>query len=100
MNLSNIFGDLDIRAKLIAFSDSEKDAVEQVLFEKAGKTYIKCQVRNKDVLAKQEEIIRQAYYFFKNGTTTVKLDHCVLARKQQFQNKLDLRLHENFELCI
>jgi type I restriction enzyme M protein len=36
-------------------------AVEALLVEKNGKTYVKCQVRGKEVLAKPEELIRQLW---------------------------------------
>jgi len=36
-------------------------AVDKLLSEKNGNYYVKCQVRDKDVLAKPEEIVRQLW---------------------------------------
>lgn len=61
MTLSDIFQDSAIRERLTVFSDAEKDAIEQALFDKNGKTYIKCLVRGKEVQAKREEVVRQLW---------------------------------------
>ena len=61
MTLSEIFQDSAIREQLIMFSDTEKDAIEQSLFDKGGKTYIKCLIRGKEVQAKKEEVVRQLW---------------------------------------
>lgn len=61
MTLSEIFQDSAIREQLIIFSDAEKDAIEQSLFDKGGKTYIKCLIRGKEVQAKKEEVVRQLW---------------------------------------
>ncbi len=61
MALSDIFQDSAIRQTLAIFSDAEKDAIEQALFDKNGKPYIKCLVRGKDVQAKKEEVVRQLW---------------------------------------
>ena len=61
MNLSEIFQDSAIRQHLTVFSEAEKDAIEQALFDKNGKPYIKCLVRGKEVQAKKEEIVRQLW---------------------------------------
>ena len=61
MTLSEIFQDSAIREQLIIFSDTEKDAIEQSLFDKGGKTYIKCLIRGKEVQAKKEEVVRQLW---------------------------------------
>lgn len=43
------------------FSEKTIEAVEARLTEKAGKTYVRCLVRQKEVLAKPEEIVRQLW---------------------------------------
>ncbi len=43
------------------FSAKSIAAVEAALTERNGKSYLKCRVRQKDVLAKPEEIIRQLW---------------------------------------
>jgi len=43
------------------FGTEAFDAVEALLFEKNGKTFLKCQSRNKDILAKPEETVRQLW---------------------------------------
>lgn len=43
------------------FAASSITYVEKLLFDKAGKPYLQCQVRRKDVAAKPEEIIRQLW---------------------------------------
>lgn len=61
MTLSEIFKDSLIRETMAVFSNDEKDAVENSLIEKNGKIYIRCVIRGKDVLAKQEELVRQLW---------------------------------------
>ena len=61
MTLSDIFQDSAIHDHLTVFSEAEKDAIEQALFDKNGKTYIKCLVRGKEVQAKKEEVVRQLW---------------------------------------
>lgn len=61
MTLSDLFNDATIRSRLAVFTDAEKDAIEQALFDKNGKPYIKCLVRGKEVQAKKEEVVRQLW---------------------------------------
>jgi type I restriction enzyme M protein len=61
MTLSEIFKDSLIRETMAVFSNDEKDAVENSLIEKNGKIYIRCVIRGKEVLAKQEEVVRQLW---------------------------------------
>lgn len=63
MTLYDIFNHTAIRQSLAVFSDTEKDAIEQTLFEKNGKLYIKCLVRGKDIQAKPEEVVRQLWVY-------------------------------------
>jgi len=43
------------------FDEKTFKAVEKTLTEKSGKPYLRCLVRNKDVMAKPEEIVRQLW---------------------------------------
>ena len=45
------------------FNEDAIKAIEAALSEKNGKTYVKCQVRGKNILAKPEEIIRQLWIY-------------------------------------
>lgn len=49
--------------KLTQFSDEAINAIEDNIVLKNGKTYVKCLVRNKDILLKPEEIVRQLYIY-------------------------------------
>jgi len=48
---------------LEVFDDKTISAVEEALIERGGKPYLKCRVREKEVLAKPEEIIRQLWLY-------------------------------------
>ena len=49
--------------KLTQFSEEAINAIENNIVIKNGKTYVKCLVRNKDILLKPEEIVRQLYIY-------------------------------------
>lgn len=49
--------------KLTQFSDEAINAIEDNIVLKNGNTYVKCLVRNKDILLKPEEIVRQLYIY-------------------------------------
>lgn len=49
--------------KLTQFSDEAINVIEDNIVLKNGKTYVKCLVRNKDILLKPEEIVRQLYIY-------------------------------------
>lgn len=59
--LSEFLAAAKITLPLDAFMPRAVAAVEKALTEKNGKTYVTCAVRNKEVLAKPEEIIRQLW---------------------------------------
>jgi type I restriction enzyme M protein len=61
MKLSEVFQDVTIRDSLVVFSNEEKDAIEASIVDKNGKPYVVCVVRGKEVLAKQEEVVRQLW---------------------------------------
>jgi type I restriction enzyme M protein len=63
MNLSDILKEAKNSFSAESFGEVALRAIEAELSEKNGKTYVKCQVRDKDVLAKPEEIVRQLWIY-------------------------------------
>lgn len=61
MTLSDIISDPKSQRSLALFESNSIRSVEALLFEKNGKPYLKCQVRNKEIQAKPEEIVRQLW---------------------------------------
>jgi len=59
MTLKDIIDSSKISTSVALFDAATIAAVESSLTEKNGKLYVTCQVRNKEIQAKQEEIIRQ-----------------------------------------
>jgi type I restriction enzyme M protein len=51
----------DNKYDLKLFSQERVDFLESQLVEKDGKYYLRCLIRNKDILAKPEEIVRQLF---------------------------------------
>ena len=47
--------------RLTQFSQSSVDALENRIFMKKGKPFVKCLVRDKDIQVKPEEAVRQLY---------------------------------------
>ena len=47
--------------RLTQFSQSSIDALENRIFMKKGKPFVKCLVRDKDIQIKPEEAVRQLY---------------------------------------
>ena len=60
-NLSEIFKDVNVRSSLVQFTDVHIARLESSLFEKNGKTMLKCLATGKEKLAKPEEIVRQLW---------------------------------------
>ena len=60
-NFSEIFKDVNVRASLTQFTDAHINRLETSLFDKNGKTTLKCLATGKDKLAKPEEIVRQLW---------------------------------------
>jgi len=58
-SLSSILKDSEYSISL--FTESETKDLESKIISKDGKAYINCIIRNKDILLKPEEIIRQLY---------------------------------------
>ncbi len=60
-SIHDIIGMDAVSAAQATFGMATVNAVGAMLLEKNGRTYIKCQVRGKDIQAKHEEIIRQLW---------------------------------------
>lgn len=63
MTLTALLRDSAGTLTLDLFGDEAVKVIEHALSEKSGKTYVKCQVREKDVIAKPEEIVRQLWLY-------------------------------------
>lgn len=61
MQLFQLLGDLAPEALLEHFGQQALNAIEERLSAKAGKMYVRCLVRSKDVQAKREELVRQLW---------------------------------------
>ena len=62
MPVADLFPDLfESFTRTAHFPEKTIRAVEQLLTEKNGKAYLKCQVRGKEIMAKPEEITRQLW---------------------------------------
>jgi hypothetical protein len=61
MTLTDLLQGVKAEYALNVFGAAEIAAVEAALLEKGGKTYIRCAVRNKEIQAKPEEVIRQLW---------------------------------------
>lgn len=58
-----IFSAPDVKHGLSLFSREEIDALEELILERDGKYYIKCQVKDKQKVAKPEEVVRQLWIY-------------------------------------
>jgi type I restriction enzyme M protein len=56
-----LFASQNFKQTAMPSNPDELQALEDLLLEKAGKLYFRCQVRQKDVMAKPEEVIRQLW---------------------------------------
>lgn len=63
MALNDILSDPKSQRSLALFEPGAIRAVEALMIEKNGKQYLKCQVRNKEIQAKPEEIVRQLWIY-------------------------------------
>lgn len=61
MTINELLANSKSRFSLDVFSSKSIAVVEDALTEKNGKHYVKCRVREKEVIAKPEEIIRQLW---------------------------------------
>jgi type I restriction enzyme M protein len=63
MKLIEIFKSASTDHGLELFSERATKAIEALLIDKKGKPYIRCQVRNSEVQAKPEEVVRQFWLY-------------------------------------
>jgi type I restriction enzyme M protein len=61
MKILGLFASQNFKQTAMPSNPDELQALEDLLLEKAGKLYFRCQVRQKDVMAKPEEVIRQLW---------------------------------------
>jgi len=61
--LSRIFSAREVRHGLSIFTDEEINAIENLITEKDGRLYIRCQITGRDKIAKPEEIVRQLWIY-------------------------------------
>lgn len=61
--IAQIFSASDVKHGLSLFTNREIRAVEDMIIERDGKFYIKCQIKDKYRLAKPEEIVRQLWIY-------------------------------------
>lgn len=59
--LADIFKDPNIRETLVQFKGKHLDRIENGLFEKNAKPYLRCLLTDKEKVAKKEEVIRQLW---------------------------------------
>ncbi|MCK4333396.1 N-6 DNA methylase [candidate division WOR-3 bacterium] len=63
LSIDDIFRSKDTRHSLTLFTEEEKAWIEERLFEKEGKPYLNCLIKEKPRQAKPEEIVRQLYAY-------------------------------------
>ncbi len=61
--IKNIFSDADVKHGLSLFNSDEIAYVENLITEGDDKYLIKCQIKNKDKVAKPEEVVRQLWIY-------------------------------------
>ncbi len=61
MEVEDLFGSASVAHSLALASAEELSALQEQLISKRDKLYIRCPVRQKDILAKPEEIVRQLW---------------------------------------
>lgn len=61
MTINELLSKANVHISLSVFDERSIAAIESAFIEKSGKPYLKCQVRNKEIQAKPEEIVRQLW---------------------------------------
>ncbi|MDD5057845.1 MAG: N-6 DNA methylase [Sideroxydans sp.] len=61
MTINELLSKANVHISLSVFDEKSIAAIEAAFIEKGGKPYLKCQVRNKEIQAKPEEIVRQLW---------------------------------------
>lgn len=80
MTIQDIFKDTNTQLSLSVFDTKTIASVESALTKKNGKSYLKCRVRGKDLVAKPEEIVRQLWlhrleYHFKYPVARLAVEY-------------------------
>lgn len=63
LNLQKIFSAPEVKHGLSLFNSDEINAIERLIIEQEGKYFIKCQIKNRNKIAKPEEIVRQLWIY-------------------------------------
>lgn len=63
LNLQKIFSVPGVKHGLSLFNSDEINAIERLIIEQEGKYFIKCQIKNRNKIAKPEEIVRQLWIY-------------------------------------
>ena len=63
LNLQKIFSAPDVKHGISLFNSDEINAIERLIIEQEGKYFIKCQIKNRNKIAKPEEIVRQLWIY-------------------------------------
>jgi type I restriction enzyme M protein len=61
--MQRVFSAPDVKHGLSLFTPEEINAVEKLITEQDGKLFIKCQIKDKNKVAKPEEIVRQLWIY-------------------------------------
>jgi len=61
--INKIFSSADVKHGVSLFTIDELKIIENLIIEIDGKLYIKCQIKNKNKIAKPEEIVRQLWIY-------------------------------------
>ncbi|MBA7598473.1 hypothetical protein ES703_05490 [subsurface metagenome] len=63
LNLQKIFSAPDVKHGISLFNSDEINAIKRLIIEQEGKYFIKCQIKNRNKIAKPEEIVRQLWIY-------------------------------------
>ena len=63
LKINRIFSTPDVKHGLSLFTPKEINVVEKLITEQDGKLFIKCQIKDKQKIAKPEEIVRQLWIY-------------------------------------
>jgi type I restriction enzyme M protein len=61
--LSRIFSAREVKHGLSIFTDEEINAIENLITEQDGRLYIRCQITDRDKIARPEEVVRQLWIY-------------------------------------
>ncbi len=92
LNLQKIFSAPDVKHGLSLFNSDEINAIKRLIIEQEGKYFIKCQIKNRNKMAKPDEIVRQLwiyrsmneYHYPKRRIGVKKIVHFATKKRSQF----------------